>query len=526
MDDIMQVSLGDAPVITLIGDATISLTKGTAYTEQGATASDTEDGDVTSAIVIGGDTVDVDVVATYEVTYTVVDSDGNTRVAIRTIEVSLGDAPVITLIGDASISLTQGDAYTEQGATATDTEDGDVTSTIVTGGDTVDTSTPGTYAVTYTVTDSDGNTTVATRSVQVNEPGVCDVDETQSNSAADFNITMASAFDVTTDGTTLDIIPNPDFENAINTSCKVAEVKKLGINAWDNIQVNFAAKLDFNSNSGIKIKVWSAKPNTTVLIKLEETANSTNNFEIATMTTSVTSGWEELTYPVASTHSDKFDKVVVFFDLNANNTDTYYFDDLKLYGDGSGTGTGGGTGGNTVGGGDGCADTTTCPDAPTGELLFNGDFEACDCDWQLLDPVGSTISTSISNGGTKSGQIQGRASVAVGLKQERLGVGTIQPNTTYIVTYDIKASGAFGEGGVFKAFTFSEPAEGTDSGATQHILTDSTTSMSSNWESKSYEFTTPGTAAQVAGGLSFLIEIVNSTANATINIDNVVLKVK
>ena len=179
-----------------------------------------------------------------------------------------------------------------------------------------------------------------------------------------------------------------------------------------------------------------------------------------------------------------------------------------------------------MGGGDGCADTTTCPDAPAGELLFNGDFEACDCDWQLLDAVGSTISTSINNGGSKSGQIQGRAADAVGLKQERLGVGTIQPNTTYIVTYDIKASGAFGEGGVFKAFTFSEPAEGTDSGATQHILTDGTTSMSSNWESKSYEFTTPGTAAQVAGGLSFLIEIVNSTANAAINIDNVVLKIK
>ena len=527
MDDIMQVSLGDAPVITLIGDATISLTKGTAYTEQGATASDTEDGDVTSAIVIGGDTVDVDVVATYEVTYTVVDSDGNTRVAIRTIEVSLGDAPVITLIGDASISLTQGDAYAEQGATATDTEDGDVTSTIVTGGDTVDTSTPGTYAVTYTVTDSDGNITVATRSVQVNEPGVCDVDETQSVSAADFNFTLSADFEGSvTDGASLKIIDNPDFENAINTSCKVAEVVNQGINPWDNIQINFDAKLDFNSNSGIKIKVWSAKPNTTVLIKLEEIANKANNLEIATITTSVTSGWEELTYPVASTHSDKFDKVIIFFDHLAKNTDTYYFDDLKLYGDGSGTGTGGGTGGNTVGGGDGCADTTTCPDAPTGELLFNGDFEACDCDWQLLDPVGSTISTSISNGGTKSGQIQGRASVAVGLKQERLGVGTIQPNTTYIVTYDIKASGAFGEGGVFKAFTFSEPAEGTDLGATQHILTDGTTSMSSNWESKSYEFTTPGTAAQVAGGLSFLIEIVNSTANAAINIDNVVLKIK
>ena len=525
MDDIVQVSLGDAPVITLIGDATISLTKGTAYAEQGATASDTEDGDVTSAIVIGGDTVDVDVLATYEVTYTVEDSDGNTTVANRTIEVSLGDAPVITLIGDASIRLTQGDTYTEQGATASDTEDGDISSAIVIAGDTVDTNTPGTYAVTYTVIDADGNTTVASRNVEVNAPGTCDADEAQSVSAADFNITMASSVNIIIDGTTFEIIDNPDFDNTINTSCKVGKVTKQGVAAWDNIQLDLDAKLDFNSNSGLKIKVWSSRANTTVLLKLEEIGNPGNSLELGSMTTSVTSGWEELTYPVGSGESNKFNKVVVFFDLDGGNTDTYYFDDLKLYGDGSGTGTGGGSS-NTVGGGDGCADTTTCPDAPAGELLFNGDFEACDCDWQLLDAVGSTISTSINNGGSKSGQIQGSAGVAVGLKQERLGVGTIQPNTTYIVTYDIKASGAFGEGGVFKAFTFSEPAEGTDTGATLHILTDGTTSMSSNWESKSYEFTTAATAAQVAGGVSFLIEIVNSVANAAINIDNVVLKIK
>jgi hypothetical protein len=525
MDDIVQVSLGDAPVITLIGDATISLTKGTAYTEQGATASDTEDGDVTSAIVIGGDTVDVDILATYEVTYTVVDSDGNTTTAVRSIEVSLGDVPVITLIGDASISLTQGDTYTEQGATASDTEDGDISSAIVIAGDTVDTNTPGTYAVTYTVTDADGNTTVASRNVEVNAAGACDADETQSVSAADLNVTMGSAVTIIEDGTTFEIIDNPDFDNTINTSCKVGKVTKQGVAAWDNIQLDLDAKLDFNSNSGLKIKVWSARANTTVLLKLEEIGNPGNSLELGSMTTSVTSGWEELTYPVGSGESNKFNKVVVFFDLDGGNTDTYYFDDLKLYGDGSGTGTGGGSS-NTVGGGDGCADTTTCPDAPAGELLFNGDFEACDCDWQLLDAVGSTISTSINNGGSKSGQIQGRAGVAVGLKQERLGVGTIQPNTTYIVTYDIKASGAFGEGGVFKAFTYSEPAEGTDTGATLHILTDGTTSMSSNWESKSYEFTTAATAAQVAGGVSFLIEIVNSVANAAINIDNVVLKIK
>ena len=495
MDDIVQVSLGDAPVITLIGDASISLTKGTAYTEQGATASDTEDGDVTSAIVIGGDTVDVDVVATYEVTYTVVDSDGNTRVAIRTIEVSLGDAPVITLIGDASISLTQGDAYTDQGATASDTEDGDVTSTIVTN-DTVDTSTPGTYTVTYAVTDSDGNTTVATRSVQVNEPGVCDVDETQSNSVADFNITMASAFDVTTDGTTLDIIPNPDFENAINTSCKVAEVKKLGINAWDNIQVNFDAKLDFNSNSGIKIKVWSAKPNTTVLIKLEETANSTNNFEIATMTTSVTSGWEELTYPVASTHSDKFDKVVVFFDLNANNTDTYYFDDLKLYGDGSGTGTGGGI-------------------PADGDIASNGGFESGDLDGWTLYANGGTAEMDNTEAQTGDWCVKLFASASGGLnptlKQERKAAGSVVVGDKVQVTFSYKGS-LTGESGTYSMQSFVEATNGASQIETFNV------SPTATWQTFTTTYTVTGglQAGDVSGGITMeFVAICGGVAGCT-----------
>jgi hypothetical protein len=64
--------------------------------------------------------------------------------------------PVITLTGDANITLTVGDTYTEQGATATDAEDGDITGDIVTAG-TVNTAASGVYTVTYNVTDSDGN---------------------------------------------------------------------------------------------------------------------------------------------------------------------------------------------------------------------------------------------------------------------------------------------------------------------------------------------------------------------------------
>lgn len=75
-------------------------------------------------------------------------------------------APVITLIGSASVSLTVGDSYTEAGATALDDIDGSVP--VVIGGDTVNTSTPGTYTVTYNATDAAGNHALqVTRTVTV-----------------------------------------------------------------------------------------------------------------------------------------------------------------------------------------------------------------------------------------------------------------------------------------------------------------------------------------------------------------------
>ncbi len=334
--------------------------------------------------------------------------------------------------------------------------------------------------------------------------GACVAETSESYSAADLNMTLLtdpSAF-IISDGAGFEWIDNPDFDNAVNTSCKVGEITKAGNNPWDNNQFDLDAKLDFNANEGLKIKVWSALANTEVRIKLEEIGNPGNNVE-QFLTTSVTSAWEELTFPFSSADSDKFNKIVIFFDLNANNTDTYYFDDLELYGSGGG------------GGGD-------CPAPPAGELLSNGDFEAGESCWQLFD--GTSISTTVSNGGSNSGQLQGTAGVAVGLKQERFAAGTVQPNTSYTVTFDIISSGEFGTGGVFKVFTFSEGADGGSVAATQHILADGIASLPTTWTSQSYTFTTPSGADQVEGGLSFYMEIVNSTSSATLNVDNVVVK--
>ena len=76
-----------------------------------------------------------------------------------------GIGPVITLTGASTINLTVGDTYTELGATTLDAIDGSGTATPSA---TVDTTTVGTYTVTYNASDAAGNAaTPVTRTVVV-----------------------------------------------------------------------------------------------------------------------------------------------------------------------------------------------------------------------------------------------------------------------------------------------------------------------------------------------------------------------
>ena len=70
----------------------------------------------------------------------------------------------LKLKGTSVISVITGNKYTEQGATATDNKDGDLSKDIKISGD-VDTSKDGTYIVKYTVTDSNGNTATEERKI-------------------------------------------------------------------------------------------------------------------------------------------------------------------------------------------------------------------------------------------------------------------------------------------------------------------------------------------------------------------------
>lgn len=148
----------DVPTITLNyidGHYTLPNTE---YQEEGYTATDMYDGDITDKVQIS--------IENGIVTYSVADSSGNKATATRDIFYNDPIAPEIKLNGETEIKIYEGEKYTEKGATASDNCDGDITSKIKISGE-VKTSKVGKYVIEYVVVDAYGNEAKATRTVHV-----------------------------------------------------------------------------------------------------------------------------------------------------------------------------------------------------------------------------------------------------------------------------------------------------------------------------------------------------------------------
>jgi hypothetical protein len=101
------------------------------------------------------------------VTATVTDISGATATCVFDVLITDTTPPVITLTGSSSVNVECHGGYIDAGATASDICDGNITSKIVTVNP-VDANTPGTYTVTYDVSDASGNpATEVTRTVIV-----------------------------------------------------------------------------------------------------------------------------------------------------------------------------------------------------------------------------------------------------------------------------------------------------------------------------------------------------------------------
>lgn len=147
-----------APVITLTQDPDHYTLPGQPYQEEGYSAMDNYDGDLTDRVDIRQhDGI---------VTYSVSDSAGNTTIVHRNIFYDDPIAPELTLKGEQSVTIEAGSAYEEPGWTAVDSVDGDLSEAVQVDG-TVNSYAAGTYTLTYSVRDKHGNEATAQREVQV-----------------------------------------------------------------------------------------------------------------------------------------------------------------------------------------------------------------------------------------------------------------------------------------------------------------------------------------------------------------------
>ena len=180
----------------------------------GVTATDVEDGTITNKIKVRSSNVNKDVAGTYQVTYEVTDTTNLTTTKTITITVIKNEAPVINA---EDIEIKVGNTLKEN-VTAIDKEDGDLTKKVTKTKNNVNTSTAGTYEITYSVTDSYNQTT--TKTIKVVVLG----DEVPVINAEDKDILINSEFNALTNVTATDI-EDGDLtkkvtvkENTVNTS--------------------------------------------------------------------------------------------------------------------------------------------------------------------------------------------------------------------------------------------------------------------------------------------------------------------
>jgi len=130
-----------APIITVLGTnpVTYEAAHNVDYADKGATCRDYVDGVLSHAVQVTGPLVDRAKPATYTIQYDCADLSGNdAHPETRKVVIQDTTCPQVTVLGAQVVYLEAGFPYVDAGATATDTIDGDLTSSIQKDGDSVD----------------------------------------------------------------------------------------------------------------------------------------------------------------------------------------------------------------------------------------------------------------------------------------------------------------------------------------------------------------------------------------------------
>ncbi len=192
-----------APEIYLTGLSTITLEVGSTFNDEGATCADNYDSDKD---VTATGTVNTSVLGTYTLYYNCSDSSNNDATQVtRTVEIVDRTAPVASLTGNSTVTINLGESYLEQGATCSDNYDSSLTPSL---SGNVEDNTIGQYTITYTCTDSSGNSHEVSRTINVVDnttPVVSTTSSTTSFSSGTTAPDWTSYFTILDNNSTIDV---------------------------------------------------------------------------------------------------------------------------------------------------------------------------------------------------------------------------------------------------------------------------------------------------------------------------------
>lgn len=208
-------------------------------------AHDEQDGNITHKIVVDDSDVDLNVIGTYDLVYTVKDSMDNE--ATVTVTVNVVDAVVPVIEGMVDITHEFGDAEPDYmvGVTATDGYDGDLTASIVIDASAVDLLTLGAYDLVYTVEDANGNVATETVTVTVVDTvdpviaGTAAVAYTIGNAVPDYTVGVTATDNYDGDITASIVVDDSlvDYELASNYDVTYTVADSSGNTATETIVV-------------------------------------------------------------------------------------------------------------------------------------------------------------------------------------------------------------------------------------------------------------------------------------------------
>ncbi len=225
------------------------------------TANDVEDGNLTNNVVVTSEEIDYNIPATHTVTFAVTDSDNNTTSKSATLIIETNHNPIISSDSSRTIFATNQNLSLVKLLTvsAIDIEDGNLTNKVVVTSEEINYNIPGTYTVTFVVTDSDNNTSSksATLTIDTNNKPSLSSNDSHTTFTTNKNLNLVKLFKVTA----------KDIEDGNLTNKVIVSSQKIDYSIPGTYTVTFAVTDSDNNVSQIKSTLEVVKRNNPDIIK-------------------------------------------------------------------------------------------------------------------------------------------------------------------------------------------------------------------------------------------------------------------